>query len=115
MRVYLPAILGRHACQGCAGLALTLAPRLRVNVALSHHELVPTTRLAGLCNTVQELKQTIGSADPDFCCCNGAQVWYCVPPGKPRERFEALAASLFPDEARECKVSLLWGLNQHGV
>lgn len=34
------------------------------------------------------------------------KVWYCVPPGKPRERFEALAASLFPDEARECKAFL---------
>ena len=50
------------------------------------------------------------SSDPDSCF-NSVQVWYCVPPGKPRERFEALAASLFPDEARECKVRLLRALN----
>ena len=45
---------------------------------------------------------------------NAVQVWYCVPPGKPRERFEALAASLFPDEAQECKVRP-GALNQRGV
>lgn len=34
------------------------------------------------------------------------QIWYCVPPGEARRRFEQLAYTLFPNHARECKAFL---------
>ena len=30
------------------------------------------------------------------------QVWYAIPPGEPRKRFERMAQGLFPDAARNC-------------
>ena len=30
------------------------------------------------------------------------QVWYAIPPGEPRKRFERMAHGLFPDAAKSC-------------
>ena len=34
------------------------------------------------------------------------QVWYCIPPGQERKRFEQLARSIFPHDADKCKAFL---------